>query len=349
MTFVGDEERDDARLCGEDLGVGDLIEIPRPTWRYRQVVPITREQNHVFRYFLDGSYRNFFLATGMEHDRSTPIFLSQIAVAIVERTDQGKMKIVQDFSRREWLLLVAKSRISEAAWNAIKDATKMPGQTISLYDLAESDPISGEIGNVIDLRQKGQGKTRYLMGVREIDIASEFRTAHPDGWLIKDGVISIGAGRRGITTSKMVGVAKSFTTLQRFSVSDGKTVRVENASSLLGQLPAYHRTPVFSGLGGKTGFWYLRLRKSQEMQYPLYGIIKIEIPNLEDRPLSTDFIDLLSGALLAERNVTPYGSDDRWHSHLYAVYQAEHACKQLFYSTEVIQGCINNALRSLRK
>jgi hypothetical protein len=349
MAYVGEEERDDAKLSGEDLGIGELIEVPKPIWRYRPIKPIPRKDDHVFRYFIDGSYRCFYLATGLEHDRATPIFLSQIAIAIVQRTDDGKIHMLRDYSKREWILLVAKSKISDIAWNAIQDASRRAGQQISLADLAEEDPLSGKATDSVDLRQKGQSKTRYLMGVREIDIASDFRAAIPDGWLIKDGVISIGAGRRGITTRKMIGVAKQSTSLQQFSVGDGKAIRRENASALLGRIPANHRTPVFSGLGGKTGFWYLRLRESRDLQFPLYGVIKIEIPNLEEQPLTAEFIDWLSGALLAEKNVTPYGSDDRWHSHLYPVYQAEHACKQLFYSDEVIQGCINNALRSLRQ
>ena len=108
----------------------------------------------------------------------------------------------------------------------------------------------------------------------------------------------------------------------------------------------HHRTPVFEGYGGKTGFWYVRLRASQEVLYPLYGVVKVEIPVLEQQPLTSALIDEISGALIAERFVTPYGSDERWHSHLYPIYQAEHACKQCFYSTEAIQGSINNALRS---
>jgi hypothetical protein len=79
----------------------------------------------------------------------------------------------------------------------------------------------------------------------------------------------------------------------------------------------------------------------------MFGVIKVEIPNIANQPITSDFIDILSGALLAEQYVTPYGSDDRWHTHLYPIYQAEHNSKQMFYSTEVIQGCINNVLRRI--
>jgi len=49
---------------------------------------------------------------------------------------------------------------------------------------------------------------------------------------------------------------------------------------------------------------------------------------------------MVSGSLLSERNVTPYGRDRRWHSHLYPIYLAEQAIKSAFYSREVIQQLI---------
>ena len=135
---------------------------------------------------------------------------------------------------------------------------------------------------------------------------------------------------------------------QKFTTKDGSKRIKQNISSLITKLPPRNRTPVFEGYGGNTGFWYLRLRESKQLQYPMFGVIKVEIPNLNDQPITTELIDELSSALLAERFVTPYGSDDRWHAHLYPVYEAEQSAKQLFYSTETIQGCINNALRRIK-
>jgi hypothetical protein len=68
MTYVDEEERDDTKLSGDHLLVEASLEIPKPTWKYRELKPISRNQNHFFRYFLDGSYRHYFLATGLEHD-----------------------------------------------------------------------------------------------------------------------------------------------------------------------------------------------------------------------------------------------------------------------------------------
>ena len=344
MTFVDTEERDDTKLAGDDVVVQSILENPKPDWQYREVRPIPRSEKHFFRYFLDGSYRHYFLATGLENDRSTPIFLAQIAIVVVERDNAGKLSIVRDFKRHQWFLLLAKSQVSNAAWKQIEDSTRKAQIDIKLQDLSEVDPLSGDKSDPAALREKGRGKTRYLMSTMEFDLASKFKERFPEGWIAKDGLISLGKAGKGMRVPQIIGIAKSFTTNQQFTV--GGVKKRESLASLLNALPAYHRTPAFEGYQGNTAFWFLRLRKSQELLYPLFGVIKVEIPVLEEQPLTTELLDEISGALLAEQSVTPYGSDDRWHSHLYPIYQAEHAAKGLFSSTEVIQGCINCALRS---
>lgn len=249
------------------------------------------------------------------------------------------------FKRHQWFLLLAKSRISETAWERIQESTREAKVNIIIRDLAEMDAFSGDYSEAQDLRERGRSKTRHIMSTMEFDIAKEFKHKVPEGWMIKDGLISFGRYGGGMQSPKVIGVAKSFTSVQKFYFQQGKSKQPESVVSLLGNLPPNHRTPAYQGYAGKTAFWYLRLRKSQQLLYPLFGVIKVEVPVLEEQPLTTEILDKISGALLAEQFVTPYGSDDRWHSHLYPVYQAEHASKQTFYSTEVIQGCINNALR----
>jgi len=349
MTYVDEEERDDTKLAGDNLLVETSLEIPKPTWKYRSLQPIDRAVKHFFRYFLDGSYRHYFLATGLEHDRATPIFLAQIAIVVLERNDEGKLSIVPDFKRHQWFLLLAKSRISEAAWQRIQESSEEAKINIIIRDLAEMDAFSGDYNEAQDLRERGRSKTRHLMSTMEFDIVREFRDRITDGWMIKDGLVSFGKYGGGMQSSKVIGVAKNFTSVQKFYSHNGKSREKQSVVSLLGELPPNHRTTAYEGFGGKTAFWYLRLRKSQQVLYPLFGVIKVEIPVLEEQPLTSDLLDEISGALLAERFVTPYGSDDRWHSHLYPVYQEEHASKQRFNSTEVIQGCINNAIRSQKK
>jgi hypothetical protein len=343
MTFTDEDERDDTRFSQDNLEVDSMLETPRPNWKYRQVQPIHRKQEHFFRYFLDGSYRHYFLATGLEHDRSTPIFLSQIALAILKRDENGKLHTVQ--RQHQWYLLIAKSRISEAAWQSIQDAAKNTPYNLKVGDLLEKDEYTDDFREGQELREKGRGKTRHLMSDMEFEVASQFIPTVNDGWMIKDGLVSFGKYGAGMQTERVIGVAKNFTTLQKFYVQGRRSER-ESVASLIGNLPPHHRTPAFQGFAGKTAFWYLRLRSAQQLQYPLFGVIKVEIPVLESQPITTDLLNKISGALLAEQFVTPYGSDDRWHSHLYPIYQAEHASKQQFISTQTLQGIIRNALRS---
>ena len=344
LTFTDEEERDDSRLSADNLEINTALEIPRPTWKYRAVRPIPRKEQHFFRYFLDGSYRHYFLATGLENDRSTPIFLSQIAITIVKRDDEGRLHSVK--RQHQWFLLLAKARLSDTAWQAIQKATQNTPYNILVRDLSEMDAFTGDYGEAQELRERGRGKTRHLMSSLEFDLLHEFMPQATDGWMIKDGLVSFGKYGGGLQSPRVIGVAKNFTGLQKFYVQ-GKAREKESVASLLGNLPSHHRTPAYEGYAGKTAFWYLRLRQSQQMLYPLYGVIKVEIPNLPEQPLTTELLDQVSGALLAEQHVTPYGSDDRWHAHLYPIYQAEHASKQQFLSTQIVQGVIKNALRSV--
>jgi hypothetical protein len=285
----------------------------------------------------------------LENDRATPIFLAQIAVVILKRNPEGKLSVVPGFKRHQWFLLLAKSRISDTAWKQIQESTAEAKVNIIIRDLAEMDAFSGDFAEAQDLRERGRSKTRHLMSTMEFDIAKEFREKVTDDWMIKDGLVSFGKYGGGMQSLKIIGVAKSFTSIQKFYSHIGKTKERQSVISLLGEMPPHHRTTAYQGYGGSTAFWYLRLRKSQQLLYPLFGVIKVEIPVLPEQPITTELLDEISGSLLAEQYVTPFGSDDRWHSHLYPVYQAEHAAKQSFYSTEVIQGCIHNAIQIHRK
>jgi hypothetical protein len=346
MTYIDAEERDDTRLAGDNVVVDSILEVPKPDWQYHLVRPIPRSEKHFFRYFLDGSYRHYFLATGLEHDRATPIFLAQIAIVIVERDDAGKLSVEPGFRRHQWFLLMAKSQVSDTAWKQIEQSTREAEIPIVIKDLAEGDHLGGGAALPQELRERGRSKTRYIMSQLEFDLVTEFKTAIPDGWMIKDGIISWGVSGSVMKAPGLIGVSKQFTTVQQFSPDGGKTRKRESVASLLCGLPEHHRTPAYEGYDGQSAFWYVRLRKSQQLLYPLFGVVKVQIPVIEEQPLTTELLDEVTGALLAEQFVTPYGSDDRWHSHLYPIYQAEHAAKGLFSSTEVIQGCINCALRS---
>ena len=69
MTFTDETEQEDTKFSAEHLNVETFLENPTPNWTYRNLTPIYRKDKHLFRYFLDGSFRRYFLATGIEHDR----------------------------------------------------------------------------------------------------------------------------------------------------------------------------------------------------------------------------------------------------------------------------------------
>jgi len=346
LTNVDDTELDDTRLSAEHLNVDTFLEKPTPNWTYRGLKLLRRSEKHIFRYFLDGSYKHYFIATGFEQDRSTPIFLAQTSLCILERNDSGKLK--QVMHEHKGIIMLAKKQLSNMAWNGIMDKAKRAQLVLELNDLGEEDPVSGKLTEGRNLREKGGGKARYLMSRAEFNIVEKFREKYPDGWLIKDGLLSLHIYGARMSLPGIIAVAKSFTTTQKFTTRDGAQRTKQNISTLLTNLPPHNRTPVFEGFRGNTGFWYLRLRKSTQLQFPLFGVIKIEIPNIAEQPITTELIDELSSALLAEQFVTPYGSDDRWHTHLYPIYQAEQSAKLLFFSTEVIQGYISNAMRGIK-
>ncbi len=109
---------------------------------------------------------------------------------------------------------------------------------------------------------------------------------------------------------------------------------------MLAGLPYGHRTVAFSAHGGKVAFWYVRLREQKQVDYPLMGVVKVELPCPDQKPVDAELADLLSSTLVAERNVTPYGRDSRWHCHLYPIFLAEQAIKNGFHTQDVLMGMI---------
>ncbi len=110
---------------------------------------------------------------------------------------------------------------------------------------------------------------------------------------------------------------------------------------LLVGLDVAHRTCVFSAQNGQVAFWYVRLRQQEMVDYPLMGVIKVTLPNPSGEPVSSELVDHLSRALVAERHVIPHGRDSRWHVHLYPIYLAKQVIKNGFLSQEVIRSAIH--------
>lgn len=301
---------------------------------YRPTPPLPRRERHLFRYFLDGSRQSYFIGTAIEHDRTTPIQLAQIGAAIVRREDDGRLSTV--ISKRKLLLLLSKQQLSDAVWDRLVEACSPHAEHLELLDISEEDSLNGPPTEHIDLRSRGGGKVNYAMHQLEIELADQV-PHKPDAWLVVDGSVKF---TPSIQAPYVIGVAKSFSKEPQFDLKLGRHREKFNITQLLANLPAEHRTAVFSGYKGTVAFWYVRLREQGQVDYPLMGVVKVELLRKDETPIDTELADLLSRALVAERYVTPHGKDRRWHAHLYPIYMAEQVVKNSLLSREVIMGSI---------
>jgi hypothetical protein len=157
-----------------------------------------------------------------------------------------------------------------------------------------------------------------------------------DTWLIIDGAVKLG---EFVAKPFLIGVAKSFRKDPVFQFTRSPSKR-KDITAILAGLPYANRTVAFSTYQGRIAFWYVRLREQKEMDFPLMGVVKVEYPCPDRKPVNAELADLISRTLVAERNATPYGLDNRWHCHLYPIFMAEQAIKNSFLSKDVLMGMI---------
>lgn len=223
--------------------------------------------------------------------------------------------------------------ISESLYKELK-ALETPA--FRIVDVAVPDPLSERRQ---DPRDKSGAKARFEMHMLEKRLIEKFApNRKPDEWTVIDGGV-----RRGefIEIDRLLGVAKSFDRTPTFTVRKGNkgTIR-KDISGLLAGLDYGCRTAAFFAHGGKVAFWYVRLRPQGEVDYPLMGVVKVEIPTPDGKPIPAGLADSLSKALVGERNVTPHGLDKRWHAHLYPIFQAERVIKSNFFTDTVLLASI---------
>ncbi len=342
MQHPDQEEIEDIVINREVKNVTAFAEIPEPDPAniYRPTPPLSRMEKHFFRFFIDGSIRTYFLATGIEGRRSFPIELAQIGAAVVERDDSGSITIHSH--RQKILLLLPKQNqgISDTLWDKIRRVEKP--DFLEIVDFTMPDVLSEAKK---DPRDKAGAKARSEMHKLEIELIKSTDTFRDDNtWLILDG--SVKFVERDFWESwennvgpYLIGVAKSFKKDVSFQFGRRFSQR-KDITSILAGLPHAYRTAVFNANDGHVAFWYVRLREQKELDYPLMGVIKVELPRPDRTPVAGELADLVSRTLVAERNVTPYGLDRRWHCSLYPIYIAEQVIKNKFFSREVLTGCI---------
>lgn len=305
---------------------------------YRPVAEISREERHLFRHFVDGSTKTYFIGTLLEHQRSSPLQLAQVGAARVRRSDDGRLRIVD--VRHQIALLLDKSVLSSVLWEQLESAVSGIDNLILLNTANQNE--YADIGGQ-EPRARGAHRANWLMREAELELAQRDRTGSPDdSWLIADG--SLGNEYLDWDGPPLVGVAKTFRRDSAFVIGTGPRARTLNLFGLLADLDEGHRTAVFprrrEGRSQLIAYWYVRLRPQTQLDYPLMGVVKVEIPCRDGSPVDSDLADEISGALVAERSVTPHGRDSRWHAHLYPVWIAEQVIRDSFYSDEVLKAAL---------
>lgn len=277
----------------------------------------------------------------VEQERSSPVQFSQVGAGAVFRRDDGRLG--KALAERRLILMLSQNNVSQELWEAVEAQVQaMPEMT--LRDSGEKDPVTDGV-QVAEPRFRGAHKANWFMRETERDLAQKLlEDLPPDCWLVMDG----GLGKDIIFWPRLaewehpplIGVGKSFSKEPSFKVGGGPGGKILNLFELLAKLEFGNRTIAFGAEGGKKAFWYVRIRPQKELDYPLMGVVKVEMPNPKGKAIPTDLIDRLAGALLAERSVTPHGRDSRWHAHLYPISVAEKLVKGLFYSEEVLRAAI---------
>ncbi len=336
------EEIEDVVMTRGDEQIAAFSETPEPDVSniYKPTPPLFRQEKHLFRFFIDGSIRSYFLATGIEGTRSFPIELAQVGATVVRREDTGQVNVYSH--KQKVLLLLPKQNqgISDTLWDKLRKIGKP--DFLEIIDFTLPDALSDAKR---DPRDKAGAKARSEMHKLEIELIESTDTArNEDTWLILDGSVKfveedIWESWKSRSSPHLIGVAKSFRKDPMFQFGQRPSQR-KDITGILAGLPHAHRTAAFSADGGKIAFWYVRLREQKELDYPLMGVVKVEIPRPDLSPVPAELADLISRVLVAERNVTPYGLDHRWHCSLYPTHIAEQVIKNRFYSKDVLMGCI---------
>ncbi len=334
------EEREDQALNEEEKVFDSIFERPpdlsRPSL-YRPVPPRGRREEHLFRYFLDGSFRSYFLGTLLENERESPVHFAQIGACVLRREDDGSVR--RELLQVNHLLLAGRARLSDAVWTKLEELAARAG--VKLVDLTEVDIVSRVLSD-FDLRNKAGGKVRFETRRLEVEmVRSILPELTMDRWLIVDGSLLfeplLGELSRYGEVRPVIGVSKNFRKDPQFVFGRGPRAERFSIYRLLVDLKAEHRTAAFSAHEGKVVFWYVRLREQRHLDYPMMGVVKVELANPSQEPVPSDLIDRISCALVAERQVTPHGQDRRWHAHLYPIFLAERAVKESLLSREVVQ------------
>jgi hypothetical protein len=304
--------------------------------------PLHRGKKHLFRYFLDGSLKTYYLGEYIIPALSFPFMAGEIAAACLFRNDDGTLSVPSNgFKRRICLLFPNRSLLPDSLQIELEEMTKK----LESYSGLKVEPQYTEETESKDWRSSLRAKGISEMHETEVQLAKSVREKSTDGWLVIDGAIR---KKIFLDLENLIGLAKSFSRLPIFEIEKRTTLDIVK---LLARLREGERTIIFkqsiaegdaeSSVKKVLGFWYVRLRSGEWLENPLQGVVKVEM-KIEKDLADTKIIDIVnevSKALMAERTVSPYPTP-RWHAHIYPIYVAENYIKSNFLSQYYFRGLL---------
>lgn len=310
-----------------------VFERPKPIAFNRPVMEIDKQIDSIFGYFLDGSRRTYKIADVIVEGRYLPLIAGQVGVAVVHRMPGTKtVTPVKQFCRFENIIAFPRN-IESSELKDLQDTvnTKVNFRfSFVSYDVKNNrDPVDLGIARIMKQMQD--------LEVQVVKELSEQKLLHNDCMLIIDGPLRFKKMRDRqfdiVQFRNVIGLSKRFQ--PSFTVGKGK--KKKDVGLITSQLKFSERSVAFSPQGEDSiGMWYLRIRDPGKMTNPLQGVVKLECyaidPEDKEQGLDSDRLDIISGHILRERNVTPFKADSRWAAHLYPIYLAETYIKTSFLS-----------------
>lgn len=326
-----DRARDDANFKDSNICVTyEPIDRFRPVMSIPVGSPLTRREEHVFRYFLDGSLRTYYWGDISVGTVSYPVLASEIAVCVLKRDEDGFLHPRAVSHQIIAIFPLTRGVIRDALENRPLDAVK----PIFL----ESEPSPER-----ELRFVLAAKARERLHALEVETANNITGRENGEWLIVDGDIRHSSF---LALKDTVGLAKSFSWKPVIEV-EGSHLRF-NLPRVIYGLKEGERTPVLRKKSDEypsLAFWYLRFWSPDKLDNYMQGVVKVEVVmegGWDER--KRKLADKLSRALLAERLPAIYPVR-RWHSHIYSIYQAETRVKSSLYSPQVLRQILFSAIQ----
>ncbi|MBF0141383.1 MAG: hypothetical protein HQL74_14025 [Magnetococcales bacterium] len=321
--------------------VEEPFEDPPPSGNCCDIGPLLDPASDpLFRFFIDGSRKTYRVADVEHNRRYFPLIAAQVGVAVCERDCRKYggigMKPVADASHIV-NALVLPDLIGDSDVEAIRsELADLPRGYFEVIRYKFRND-----GNPLDLAAAAVMQRMHNMEVKAACDLAQAGALSNDAMLVLDGSLMFRDPKFDIGDFRnVIGIAKRFK--PDFTV--GKGQKKSHVGIMVGHLEQGQRTIVHKRTFGRVslGSWYLRLRPKKRVQGTLGGVVKLELFALGDAERENGFdstrINVISQHVFAERNVTPFGADERWATHLYPMYLTEKYMKSLFMSPVVFRG-----------